>query len=109
KQGGYMGSIQQWAVSFVAGAVLAAGGPARMAQAASDVDIVLDKLVERSILSNVDAASIRQEIADSKKSGAAGAHEVVAKDSQRITLGGDLRLRDEYRNRTSASDANRQR
>lgn len=95
---------------IVVGAVLAAGGLVGTADAASEVDILLDKLVEKNILTNVEAGTIRQEIAQSKQGGASAAvKDVVPKDAQRITLSGDLRLREEYRDRTNASNANRQR
>jgi len=97
-------------VGFVVGAVLAAGGSWNTAQAASEVDILLDTLVEKNILTNVEAGTIGQEITESKKAGSGtAAKEVLPKDAQRLTLSGDVRLRNEYRDRSNANNGNRQR
>lgn len=76
----------------------------------SEVEILMNKLVERGILSSVDAEAIRTEIAQSKtENNTQLAKDIVPQWTQRISLGGDLRLRNEYRDRSNNSDGNRQR
>lgn len=79
--------------------------------AMSDVDILLNKLVGKGILTTNDAEEIRHEMA--AQNGASTkplAKEVVPESARNWTWDGDMRLREEYRNRTgSGLDTNRQR
>jgi len=96
---------------LLAGA-LAIGGLPGAASAASEVDIVLNKLVEKGILTSEDASQIRREVAAEAKAeqNPQVAKEVLPDSSRNWTWSGDLLLREEYRNRTgSGNDANRQR
>ncbi|MBI2104094.1 MAG: putative porin [Candidatus Omnitrophica bacterium] len=90
-----MGTWRRW---LVVGALVAIGLPE--VAGASEMDVLLNKLVEKGILTAVEAQEVRHDVAP----------ELAAQDpTQRITLSGDLRLRNEYRDRTDASNANRQR
>ncbi len=81
------------------------------AWAESDVDILLNKLVEKGVLSGVEAGQIRREISDGKEAHSKQiAKDLVPDSSRNWRWSGDLRLREEYRNRTgSGTDTNRQR
>ncbi|MBI2093535.1 MAG: putative porin [Candidatus Omnitrophica bacterium] len=91
--------------------MLSIGAVAQMALAASEVDILLDKLVDKGILSNVEAGLIRREIAETKESrNKQLAKEIVPESARNWKWKGDIRLRDEFRNRTgTGTDAHRQR
>ena len=82
-----------------------------VAQAESEVDILLNKLVEKGVLSNVEAGQIRREIGETKEDrNKQIAKEIVPDSSRNWKWGGDIRLREEYRNRTgTGQDINRQR
>ena len=78
--------------------ILAVGvGPGMAFAAASEVDILLDKLVQKGVLSQTDAGDIRKEIADTSAPRTQQlAKEVVPKWAQSITISGDMRLRSEH-------------
>jgi len=82
-----------------------------IAWALSDVDILLNKLVERGILTSSDAGDIRQEMAKDKEANTQQlAKELVPESARNWQWSGDLRLRNESRNRTGTGlDVNRQR
>ncbi len=95
----------------IVGMVLGAGLPG-VASAASDVEILLNKLVEKGILTPADAGQIHQEMVQQRateKPALAG--EVVPQWAQRVTLSGDLRLRQEsfWRDSSSANARTRSR
>jgi hypothetical protein len=75
------------------------------------VDILLDKLVEKGVLSNVEAGLIRREIAETKETrNKELAKEIVPDSARNWKWIGDIRLRNEYRNRVgTGNDVNRQR
>jgi hypothetical protein len=79
------------------------------AWAASEVDILIDKLVEKGTLTNVEAGLIRREVSETKE----GRTKELAKEIDpllKIQTKGDIRLRDEYRNRVgTGADSHRQR
>jgi hypothetical protein len=81
------------------------------ARAASEVDILLDKLVEKQVLTAVEAGLIRREIAETKEArNKELAQEMLPASSVKWTWKGDLRLRDEIRNRLgTGTDNHRQR
>jgi hypothetical protein len=89
------------AVSSLPGTVLAA----------SEVDILLEKLVEKNILTNVEAGLIRREISETKETrNKELAKEIVPDSARNWKWKGDLRLRNEYRNQEGTGTArNRQR
>jgi len=101
-----------WRRRVIAGALAISCFPGT-AWAVSEVDILLNKLVERGIVSSDDAGIIRREIAEAKEARTTElAKEIVPEPDRRWTWKGDVRLRDEYRNREGegeASDAHRQR
>jgi hypothetical protein len=84
---------------------------------ASEVDLLLNKLVDKGILTVSEAQEVRNEIgAESGKSQEQQkafvkdtAKEVVPAWTQAVSLNGDMRLRNEYRDRTANIDGNRQR
>lgn len=86
-------------------------GWAPMTAWASDVDILLDKLVARNILTSTDAKEIREEMKQAHTVNTEQlAKEIVPDSARRWTWNGDIRLRNEYRNRTgTGQDVNRQR
>ena len=102
-----MGRWTQWLLVWVVVLFLV---PAA-AWASSEVDILLNKLVAKGILTNDDASEIRKEISTTKETrNQELAKELVPDSSRNWTWSGDLRLRNEYRNRTgSGQDVNRQR
>ncbi|MBI2870663.1 MAG: putative porin [Candidatus Omnitrophica bacterium] len=80
------------------------------AQALSEMDILLDKLVDKGVLSSVEAGLIRQEIKETKEERDQEiAQDIVPEWSRNWRLKGELRLRDEYRDRTANADFHRQR
>ena len=88
---------------------LVAGQPA-MAFAGA-MDVLLQKLVEKGVLTDADAKAIRQEVSQEvAKQNPAVAKDSLPESSKNWKWAGDIRLREEYRNRTgSGQDANRQR
>lgn len=102
--------MRRWTRGFVAAAIALIGLPGPM-WAASEVDILMGKLVQKGILSASEAEEIRQEIAATKRDrNQQLAKELVPDSSRTWAWSGDLRLRNEYRNRTgSGNDVNRQR
>jgi len=99
-------------------ALAAAIGLPATARAGSEVDALLNKLVDKGLLTSVEAQEVRNEIGggakdreDQQKSFVKDtAKDVVPKWAQNIALNGDMRLREEYRNRTgTGQDINRQR
>lgn len=79
--------------------------------AQSEVDILLDKLVEKGILTNVGAGLIRREIAETKETrNKQLAKEIVPDSARNWKWKGDIRLRDEIRNRQgTGADSHRTR
>jgi hypothetical protein len=74
------------------------------------VDILLEKMVEKGMLTHVEAGQIRREIEETKES----RHKQLAKELlpgvAMLTFKGDLRLRNEFRNQEgTGNDRNRQR
>lgn len=82
-----------------------------VARAESEVDILLNKLVDKGILSNVEAGQIRREISETKESrNKQLAKEIVPDSSRNWKWSGDFRLRNEYQDRIGdGKDVNRQR
>lgn len=82
-----------------------------IAHAESEVDILLNKLVDKGVLSNVEAGQIRREIGETKEArNKQIAKEIVPDSARNWKWGGDLRLRHEHRDRTgSGQDVGRQR
>ncbi|MBI4343143.1 MAG: putative porin [Candidatus Omnitrophica bacterium] len=97
-------------VWVVAAAALFGGCP-QAAWAQSEVDILLDKLVQKGVLSTDEVGEIRKEIAQTHQERHTElAKELVPDSSRNWRWGGDIRLRNEYRNRTgTGADTNRQR
>lgn len=91
--------------------VLIAGGAPRIAWAQSEMDILLNKLVEKGILTGVEAGQIRREVSETKEArNTQLAKEIVPDSARNWKWSGDIRLRNESRNRTgSGTDLNRQR
>lgn len=79
--------------------------------AMTDVDILLNKLVQKGLLTSGDAGEIRQEMAKDKEANNQQlAKEILPEPVRNWTWGGDIRLREEARNRTgTGQDVNRQR
>lgn len=102
--------MTRWS-QWVAVGVFALSGLPGVAQAESDVDILLKKLVEKGVLSSADAGQIRQKITETKEArNTQLAKDVVPDAVRHWKWGGDIRLRNESRNRTgSGQDVNRQR
>jgi hypothetical protein len=70
------------------------------AWAESEVDILLNKLVDKGVLTNVEAGQIRREISETKEArNKELAKEIVPDSSRNWKWKGDIRLRDEIRNR----------
>ncbi len=102
--------MKHWTQWMLVGA-LALGSLPGVAGAASEVDILLDKLVEKGVLTNVEAGLIRREIAETKETRNKELTKEIVPDSARNwKWKGDIRLRNEYRNKvTTGADRNRQR
>ena len=102
-----MEAVRRW---FLAGALVLGGLPGTV-WAESEVDILLNKLVQKGVLSDVEAGEIRREINETKEArNNALAKEIVPESARDWTWNGDLRLRHEYRNQTgSGQDVNRDR
>ncbi len=85
--------MRWYRLGIVVGALLA-GMPAAMASV--DVDLLLDKLVEKQVLTRQEASEIRTEMAEFKETNNKQlAKEIVPKWAQSISLSGDIRLRQE--------------
>ena len=98
-----MGQWRWWAVVGILS--LAVSGLPGAASAASEVDILLDKLVEKGVLSNVEAGLIRREISETKETrNKELAKEIVPDAARNWKWSGDIRLRDEVRNRQIGTD-----
>ncbi len=66
--------------------------------AASEVDILLEKLVEKGVLSNIDAGIIRKEITETKEArNKEIAKDIVPTSARNWNWKGDIRLRNEFR------------
>jgi len=76
-----------------------------------EVDLLLDKLVEKGVLSRQEASELRSEIAELKDaSNKQLAKEILPEHVRNWTWKGDIRLRDEIRNRVgTGADNHRQR
>ena len=108
--------MQRWRAWVVVG-VFTVGflpGPAW----AGEMDVLLNKLVEKGILTASDAQEIRSEINPQHVEGDKALEQTMAETAkstvpewvQNMKWGGDIRLREESRNRTgSGQDVNRQR
>lgn len=99
-----------WQSWLVVGVLVVSGFPGT-ALAVSEVDILIDKLVEKGTLTTIEAGLIRQEISDTKAARHKElAQEIVPDSARNWHWKGDLRLREEFRNRTgSGQDLHRQR
>ncbi len=99
-----------WRFVALVSAITLAGVPG-ITFAASEVDILLDKLVEKGVLSGVEAGQIRREMAETKEErNKQLAKEIVPDSARNWKWKGDIRLRNEYRNRVGTGrDVNRQR
>ena len=92
------GRMRGWRRWLPVGVAAVWGFPAA-ASAESEVNILLNKLVEKGILNNSDAGQIRREIEETKESrNKQLAKEIVPDSARNWKWKGDLRLRDEYRN-----------
>jgi len=102
-----MRALKRW---MLAGAVALSCLP-QAAQAESEVDILLNMLVENGTLTAVQAGHVRREINETKeKRNALLAKELVPDSARNWKWKGDLRLRDEARNRQgSGNDTHRSR
>lgn len=100
----------QWRCWVLVGIMLVSGFPGA-AWAASEVDILLDKLVDKGILTNVEAGLIRREISETKETrNKELAKEIVPDSARNWKWKGDIRLRNEWRNQEgTGADRNRQR
>jgi len=98
----------RWWLAAVAAAFLSVPTPV---WAMSDVDILLNKLVQKGLLTSGDAGEIRQEMAkDREANNRQLAKDILPEPVRNWTWGGDIRLREEARNRTgTGQDVNRQR
>ena len=102
--------MRSWRQGILAGMV--AVGSLSGTAWASEVDALLNKLVEKGILTSQDALQIRREVAAESKASQNPqvAKETLPDSSRNWNWSGDLLLREEYRNRTgSGNDVNRQR
>lgn len=91
--------------------VLALGVRPLVVQASTDVEILLNKLVARGVLTDKDAGEIQEEIKHDKDANNKQlAKEIVPESARNWQWGGDIRFREDYRNRTgTGQDVNRQR
>ncbi len=75
---------------------------------ASDVDVLINKLVDKGVLSRADADSMLKETKETETAGQGektAAAEKLPEWLQKISIGGDLRLRYEYRYRQEGKGA----
>ena len=90
--------MRNWKRVFAIGAVVVYGFPA-MAWA-SEVDALLGKLVEKGLLTSSEAQEVRNDMSQEL---------APSRDKERVSFNGDMRVRNEYRDRTNTADVNRQR
>ena len=104
-----MKRMTRWTRWLLIGALV--GGFAGVTRAESDVEILLNMLVENGTLTPVQAGQVRRQIAETKETrNKQLAKEIVPDSARNWKWGGDLRLRNESRNRTgTGQDVNRQR
>jgi hypothetical protein len=101
--------LKRWRPWLLGGALSLCVLPAS-ARASVEVDLLLDKLVERGVLSRQDASELRSEIAEYKEAGNKQlAKEIVPKWAQQISVSGDMRLRHESFWRDTNPDRHRER
>ena len=102
--------MKPWRRWVLVGVIVAGGFPGA-AWAESEVDILLNKLVEKGILSNVEAGQIRREVSEGKEArNKQLAKEIVPDSARNVKWSGDFRLRNETRERVGdGKDTNRQR
>lgn len=101
-----MGALRRW---LLVGA-LSLGCFPGAAWASVEVDMLLDKLVEKGVLTRQEAADLRSEVAEFKDaSNKQLAKEIVPKWAQNISMSGDLRLRHESFWRDTDPDRHRER
>ena len=100
----------RWGLWCLTGMLAISGFPG-VAHASSEVGILLDKLVQKGILTQQEADDVRREVVETKEARTkALAKEVVPEWARNWQWGGDIRLREEYRNQTgSGANVNRQR
>lgn len=92
--------IAKYVRLWLLAAAVALSAVPRTALAASEVDILLDKLVEKGVLSGVEAGLIRREISETKETrNKELAKEIVPDSARNWKWSGDIRLRDEIRDR----------
>ena len=101
---------RRWGRWVVVGFVAASCLPG-VARAESEVDILLDTLVANGTLTAVQAGQVRRQITETKEArNKQLAKEIVPDSSRNWKWSGDLRLRDEIRNRVgTGNDNHRQR
>ena len=103
---GTVGGMRRW---LLIGALAASCLPGA-AWADSEVDILLDKLVDKGILSHVEAGQIRREISETKEArNKQLAKEIVPDSARNWKWKGDIRLRNEYFRDSGAPDNDRNR
>lgn len=80
---------------------------------AGEIDMLINKLVEKGILTVSEAQEVRNEMSPELASRDKDLEEKLNKAgperAQRVSFGGDMRVRNEYRDRTGTGDVNRQR
>ena len=110
-------------IPWLVGGVLMIGWSGTVVAAKDKVDVLLEKLVQKGILTNEEAGAIRQEVVQMETEEAtpsvastdeattkALANAILPKWVQNMTWGGDIRLREESRNGTgSGNNVNLQR
>ena len=96
--------MRSWSQRVVVALVALSGLPGPAWAVSSEVDILLNKLVEKGVLSSIEAGQIRDEITQTKEARTKEvAKEVVPKWAQQISLSGDLRLRTEHFQRDAST------
>ncbi len=115
--------MRQRLIPWLVGGLIVTGWSGIACAAKDKVDVLLEKLVQKGVLTNEEAASVRQEVIETEPSEvkpvAASINEAQTKELakailpkwvQNMTWGGDIRLREEARNGTgSGNDVNLQR
>ncbi|MDP3722658.1 MAG: putative porin [Candidatus Omnitrophota bacterium] len=101
--------MRRWKRSVLVGAVIAGCFPAA-AWASAEVDLLLDKLVEKSVLTRQEVVELRGEMAECKDAGNKQlAKEIVPQWAQSLSMSGDLRFRHESFWRDNNPDRHRER
>ncbi len=104
--------MRHWIRSLMIGTLVVGALPLRV-YASSEMDLLLNKLIEKGILTNGEATTIRQEVvtqAQETTAKAPASQDTLPNSSRNWKWAGDFRLREEYRNRTgTGQDVNRQR